>query len=94
MFTKKIRAKEELVNGRATGIKIPFSFMPCLRNERERNGFGVLSAPKEIAKKGGQSLFYRKSMDYFFSIPITPSRFGLKTATSLKLAVDEMGKDE
>ena len=65
MFTKKIRAKEELVNGRATGIKIPFSFMPFLRNERERNGFGVLSAPKEIAKKGGQSLFYRKSMDYF-----------------------------
>ena len=42
MFTKKIRAKEELVNGRATGIKIPFSFMPCLRNETERNGFGVL----------------------------------------------------
>lgn len=51
MFTKKIRAKEELVNGRAMGIKIPFSFMPCLRNERERNGFGVLSAPKEITKK-------------------------------------------
>ena len=30
MFTKKIRAKEELVNGRAMRIKIPFSFMSCL----------------------------------------------------------------